>query len=160
MWERADWDQAFGIRPIPEIIRGSSRSYNLNQQCGRGRTGTKRSGYDRFQKSFAAQAAPTILMSNVGAASAANKGIAVYRSRSEFRQSPRPGTSRSRPHCPDSGHALNALFDQPACEVRVIRGSLAADANIFSLLKTGFDSHRQHHQYSLIAFIKQLGNQR
>src|SRR5690349_10008345 len=47
--------------------------------------------------------------------------------------------------------ALDALLEQPAREVRVIRRALAADADVLALLATRVDGHLQQRLHRLVA---------
>ena len=53
-------------------------------------------------------------------------------------------------------HALDALFHQPAREVRMIRRPLAADADVLALLAAGGDGHRQQRLHRIVALVEQL----
>src|SRR5213078_536469 len=50
--------------------------------------------------------------------------------------------------------ALDALLDQPAGEVRVVRGALAADTDVLALSAAGADRHRDELAHRLVALVE------
>ena len=52
-------------------------------------------------------------------------------------------------------HALDALLDQPAREVRMIRRPLAADADVLARLAAGRDRHREQRLDRVVALVEQ-----
>src|SRR5262249_26124778 len=54
------------------------------------------------------------------------------------------------------GHALDALIDEPAREIGVIRGALAADADVLALLAAGRDGHAKQRLHGVVALVEQL----
>src|SRR5712671_5082234 len=73
-----------------------------------------------------------------------------YATRSQFLRSAgtpvRGDTRQEQPGRHDrvriQGQAVDALLDQPARQVRMVGGTLAADTDVFALPATGADRHR------------------
>src|SRR5205807_8432967 len=71
------------------------------------------------------------------------------------------GSGRLRAEQPGFHHgvrvereALDALLDQPAGEVRVVRGALAADTDVLALSAAGADRHRDELAHRLVALVE------
>ena len=56
-------------------------------------------------------------------------------------------------------HALDALLHQPAREVGMVGGPLAADADVLAVLAAGADRHGEHRLDGRVALVEALGDE-
>lgn len=56
-------------------------------------------------------------------------------------------------------HGLDADLHQPLCEVEMVGGALAADADIFAFAVAGLDGHLEQGFNCIVAFVESVGDQ-
>src|ERR1700720_1918812 len=55
-------------------------------------------------------------------------------------------------------NTLDVLLDEPLRELRIIRGTLAADTGVLAGLSAGGNGHRQHGLHRIVAFVESRRN--